>query len=500
MSPRLDPEELLRPYRIGADRIMQAALVGLLIVSVALGAYTRNLAISLAIGLPALIVPVALMRLAPGSLLGRLAAAAALMIFSALMIQQTGGMIEVHFGIFVLLAFLLYYRDWRPILVAAAVIAVHHLAFNYMQAAGMGVYVFANGTGLQLVILHAVYVVVEAGVLIYMAVKLQTETMEAAQVARLARQMAQGDLSMRLEQADADSLLGEVSRMQAALATLIGDVGRESHTVHSSTANLSDLTRTVSRLMDRERDETNDIANRIAGMTDAITRLSQVADAARERAVMSGEAAREGGKVVRASIDEMLGIQETIQQSAQNVEQLGNQSDRVAAVVGLIKEIAGQTNLLALNAAIEAARAGEQGRGFAVVADEVRKLAERTAAATEEIGTMISDIQTSKAAALASIDIAVERVGSGSRLATGASESISRITDEAASVEAVVGEIAATLTQQCDTSRGLAQAVAGVARCAEESTQAVESTVSELARLERSAAHLGQLVARFRTS
>ncbi len=493
-------EELLRPYRIDADRIMQAALAGLLVVSVALGVYTGTLAVALAIGLPAVIVPVALMRLAPGSLGGRSAAAAALMIFAALMIQQTRGMIETHFGIFVLLAFLLYYRDWRPILVAAAVIAVHHLSFNYLQAAGTGLYVFANGTGLQRVILHAVYVVVEAGVLIYMAVRLQAETVEAAQVAELARKMAQGDLSMQPAQAGATSLLGEVVRMQAALAALIGDVGREAHTVFASTESLSGLTHRVNELMDRERDETNAIAGQIAGMTDAISRLSQVADTARQRAMSSGEAAREGGKVVRASIDEMHGIHSTIQASAQNVERLGNQSDRVAAVVGLIKEIAGQTNLLALNAAIEAARAGEQGRGFAVVADEVRKLAERTAAATEEIATMISDIQASKAAALASIDIAVERVGTGSRLATEASESISRITGEAGDVEAVVGEIATNLSRQCDTSHSLAQAVAAVADCADESTRAVASTVSELARLKQTASHLDQLVARFRTA
>lgn len=195
---------------------------------------------ALLVGLPAVVVPYAIYRMAPGSLASRIAVACAFMVFSALLIQQTRGMIESHFGIFVLLAFLLYYRDWRPIVVAAAVIAVHHLAFNYMQAAGLGVYVLFNGPNLPIILLHAAYVVVQTAVLVYMATKLRNEAVESALVAGLAERIGQDDLSRSLDdQALAGRpLLAKVVEMQGQLSSILGGVSsltkQVSHTVHTA--------------------------------------------------------------------------------------------------------------------------------------------------------------------------------------------------------------------------------------------------------------------------
>jgi len=196
MTIAIDEEAILQPGRVAADRLMLGTLVFLLVVALGVAAATSTWAVALIVGIPALLVPYLLFKLNPGSLISRIAVACAFMIFSALTIQQTRGLIEAHFGIFVLLAFLLYYRDWRPIVVAAGVIAVHHLAFNYMQAADLGVYVLASGPNLGIIILHAVYVVVESAVLVYMAVKLRSEAIESAQVAGLAERIGQGDLTL----------------------------------------------------------------------------------------------------------------------------------------------------------------------------------------------------------------------------------------------------------------------------------------------------------------
>ncbi|NBO42716.1 MAG: hypothetical protein EBU92_14615, partial [Betaproteobacteria bacterium] len=130
-------DEILQPQRAAADRVMLSMMVFLLLVCFVCAYFTSTWTLTAAIGLPSLLVPWAIYKSAPGSLASRIAIACALMVFSALNIQQSQGMIESHFGIFTLLAFLLYYRDWRTIVAAVGLIAVHHLLFGYLQAQQM---------------------------------------------------------------------------------------------------------------------------------------------------------------------------------------------------------------------------------------------------------------------------------------------------------------------------------------------------------------------------
>ena len=169
-----------------SDRMMVGVNWILLLLAFGLAGWHDTWGAALAIGLPAALVPTAMMVLMPGTRLTRIANAAAFMIFAALHIHQAHGMIELHFGIFVLLAFLLYYRDWMAIVAAAAVIAVHHLSFNYLQASGMGVFLFDARTGLDLVIIHAAYVVFESALLIYMATQLHKEAIQSSELHAIA--------------------------------------------------------------------------------------------------------------------------------------------------------------------------------------------------------------------------------------------------------------------------------------------------------------------------
>ncbi len=223
----LDAERTLQPQRAAADRIMLMMMVFVTAICFGVGAVTETLWLATAIALPALLVPYAIYRAAPGSLASRLAIACALMVYSALMIQQTHGMLETHFGIFALLAFLLYYRDWRPIVAAAGLIAVHHVSFGALQFLGLGgVFVLDGTVHVPRIALHAAYVVFESGVLIFMASTLQREALEAALVADLSGHISEGNFSTRTASVSQAQfpLLYKVSQMQQSLDQTLQDI------------------------------------------------------------------------------------------------------------------------------------------------------------------------------------------------------------------------------------------------------------------------------------
>ncbi|WP_322992378.1 methyl-accepting chemotaxis protein [Limnohabitans sp.] len=220
-------EHILQPQRAAADRIMLSMMIFLLAMSFGVGWATESLELAFLVGLPAWLVPAAIYRMAPGSLASRLAIAFALMVFCALTIQQTQGMIESHFGIFALLAFLLYYRDWRPIVAAAGLIAVHHVGFGYLQAVNTGGITLLPGqVHLTVIAIHAGYVVFEAAVLIFMATILKREALESALVAELSGQISEGDFSARGPAIDGSEfpLLHKVSTMQKSLQSTLKDI------------------------------------------------------------------------------------------------------------------------------------------------------------------------------------------------------------------------------------------------------------------------------------
>lgn len=220
-------DQILQPQRAAADRIMLSMMVFLLAVCLGVANFTSTWLLAIVVGAPALLVPWVIYKGAPGSLASRLAIACALMVFSALTIQQSQGMIESHFGIFTLLAFLLYYRDWRPIVAAAGLIAVHHVVFGYLQSTdAMDITVLEGEVHVTTIVLHAAYVVFEAAMLIFMATILRREAVESALVAELSGQISEGDFSARGPAVNASEspLLFKVSQMQKSLQSTLQDI------------------------------------------------------------------------------------------------------------------------------------------------------------------------------------------------------------------------------------------------------------------------------------
>jgi methyl-accepting chemotaxis protein len=208
--------------------------------------------------------------------------------------------------------------------------------------------------------------------------------------------------------------------------------------------------------------------------------------------------ANQGAAVVGQSISVMLAIAERVKNAAGTVDALGARSEQIGAIIGTIEDIADQTNLLALNAAIEAARAGEQGRGFAVVADEVRALAERTTRATKEIGEMIKAIQKETRNAVSSMEQSVAQVEQGTSHASESGRSLQEILDIINDVTEQIGQIATAAEEQTATTREISSNVLNLNDLAHQSDHALHETAIAANDVSRQAEELKQLVGQFR--
>jgi len=490
----------LTAFRARADGLLVGTLGFHLLLCLIAAALTDTWGEAISVGVPAFLVPLYLSRTAKGALVTRLAVACAFMIFCALLIQQTKGTIEAHFGIFVLLAFLVLYCDWRPLVAAAALIAVHHVSFAWLQYGGAGVYVFPEVTGYYRVVVHALYVVVETGLLCYMAALLKGMVEDSMIVSSFAARVSQGklDFAFVADQVRTRPLLGSVARMQDDLRHTLGEARRTANGLRQLAVRLTASSDAMSHSASEQSESTTGMAAATEQMTVAISHIAQSASEARNLTDDSCSAATSGSRVVKTAAEGMAGIAAVIEQAASLVEALGRKSEEATQVVNIIKGIADQTNLLALNAAIEAARAGELGRGFAVVADEVRKLAEHTTTATNQIALMMGEMRGAKDSVLASIADAVGRVQSGVALAEEAGNSIDALTAKSVRVGEVVADISSALHEQNTATQELAQHVERIARMAETSTASIAGIAAEARDLEGEAQSLGSALDRFR--
>jgi methyl-accepting chemotaxis protein len=226
--------------------------------------------------------------------------------------------------------------------------------------------------------------------------------------------------------------------------------------------------------------------------------IAQNCMGAAEGAQHATRSAQSGVEVVERTVVVMGQIAERVQESAKTVERLGERSDQIGTIIGTIEDIADQTNLLALNAAIEAARAGEQGRGFAVVADEVRALAERTTRATREIGEMIKAIQCETRGAVAAMEQGVQQVESGTREAERSGAALMEILDQINSVSMQVSQIATAAEEQTATTSEISSNMHQITQIVQLTSRGAQESATAAAQLSNNAEELQRLVRQFR--
>jgi len=217
----------LTQLHITGDRLLLSVLGVSLLLTFALAPWYHTFDAALIVGLPATLVPACLVWARPGALLTRCTIAASLMVFSALQIQQSHGMIEMHFSIFAMLAFLLFYRDWIPLVFAAGIIIVHHLLFDAMQRAGLPFWVFGSAGGIVLVLIHAAFVIFETALLVWIAVQLRAEIeavgCDPRELSEVSQELANGNLAIRINTlgSSGGSLAFAMERMRSELQSTL---------------------------------------------------------------------------------------------------------------------------------------------------------------------------------------------------------------------------------------------------------------------------------------
>lgn len=323
---------------------------------------------------------------------------------------------------------------------------------------------------------------------------------EPAYAAEIARSIAAGNLAMTVvtKPNDCASMLAAMKQMQTRLKEMVAGILADADQVSSTATELAAASSQVAESSRQQSEAASSMAAAVEEMTVSIDQVSENADEARTLSKRSGELSEQGAGVIQNAAAEMSQISDSVKESSQIIAALEQQSGEISSIVNVIKEIADQTNLLALNAAIEAARAGEQGRGFAVVADEVRKLAERTSKSTQEIAVMIQKIQGGTHSAFASMESGVARVSNGVTLANEAAGSITQIKTEAARVVQVVGDISNSLKEQSVASNDIAKNVEKIAQMSEENSAAVQETAKAAQHLEHLATSMQNTIGRFK--
>ena len=314
-------------------------------------------------------------------------------------------------------------------------------------------------------------------------------------------EVAANNLSVNDLHVDSHDELGRVSTglnaMKNSLRALIQSIARTAEHVASASEELSSSATEQATSAETQKGQATQVAVAMQEMSATVHEVSENSNRAAQASRQAADTAREGGAIVEDSLAKMRVISESVRATAQKVEELGKSSDHIGRIIKVIDDIADQTNLLALNAAIEAARAGEQGRGFAVVADEVRKLAERTTSATKEVTQMVQRIQDETKTAVAAMHEGTEQVQVGVQTTTRAGDSLKQIIHMSEQVGEMITHIATAATQQSSATEQVNQNVEQITRLVNESAIGAQQSAKACQDLSGLALDLQTMVSNF---
>ncbi|MFZ5981398.1 MAG: HAMP domain-containing methyl-accepting chemotaxis protein [Candidatus Zixiibacteriota bacterium] len=319
------------------------------------------------------------------------------------------------------------------------------------------------------------------------------------ELAGAAELIADNNLTVRITPKSAKDILGNSFKVMVNnLTGMIRQMADNARELVSAANEISSSSEQMARGAQDQNTQISQVSSAVEEMTATIIESSKNAGEATDASKGASDTATSGGQIVSETIHGMQAIAQVVRESAESIGKLAQSADQIGEIIGVIDDIADQTNLLALNAAIEAARAGEQGRGFAVVADEVRKLAERTGKATGEITEMIKGIQNKTQEAVQSMESGIKEVDKGRELADKAGNSLNEIVTMSQRVMDMIQQIATASEEQSVAAEQISKNIEHISSVTKETATGAEQSATAAEELNRQAEGLQQMVARFR--
>jgi methyl-accepting chemotaxis protein len=398
-----------------ADKIMLPILWLMFAISIFISGMHDTLKWAFFFGLPAAVIPTLLILFNPGAFITRASVAFFLMAFVGLHIHQAEGISELHFGVFVGLAILFIYTDWKVIIIAALTIAVHHLTFNFFQEWGWGPICFTKPS-LITVIVHATYVVMEAGMLTFCSILLQKNVLQGLELSKIVEETSKinGKINLVPSPGYEETGLGK---------TLNGLFGQLNHTLSNIQEQVSFISESATSIADGNAE----IADKSVSQSESLQKTVRSIEVLTETVQNNTSGILKANDLMLSTSNDAVKGGEVVSQVVNTMKDINESAKKIVDIISVIDSIAFQTNILALNAAVEAARAGEQGKGFAVVASEVRALAQKSALAAKEIKELINN--------------SVENINKGNVLANDAGTAINNIVGSIHNVKGIMQEI-----------------------------------------------------------
>lgn len=312
--------------------------------------------------------------------------------------------------------------------------------------------------------------------------------------------LADGDLTVRAEVKEniTGAIADSINYTIDSLRDLVNGINRASEQVNTATGQAQTTSVSLLSAAEKQSQQITETTDAVSNMTRSILQVSSNASQASQVAQRSLQAATQGSQAVQNTIAGMNGIREQIQETSKRIKRLGESSQEIGEIVELISDITEQTNILALNAAIQAASAGEAGRGFTVVAEEVQRLAERSSEATKQIGAIVKTIQTDTNSAVAAMEKSTEGVVEGARLSDAAGKALTEIETVTNSLASLIQSISSATDAQTQVASTVTKNMQQIQEITSQTTEGTKQTAESVGQLTALAEELRDSVAGFK--